>query len=177
MFNVFDTRVVVEQTDPLKSGAEALAFAANDHLWMGAGLGGELKQNGGEEVEVEAVRQGPAELGRCVATGGGGLPLRRIYHLVVMGQDLKVQPEAVRTALGAALRQAMADGVPVLEVAPLVSEEQMGVLRDVAREAVAALFETLGEDARLERIILSVGSEQAADTLREAFFQVIRGGH
>ena len=35
--------------------ADAIANAANDRLWMGAGVAGALKRAGGEEIEREAM--------------------------------------------------------------------------------------------------------------------------
>ena len=37
---------------------DAVANAANDHLWMGAGVAGALKRAGGEEIEREAIGEG-----------------------------------------------------------------------------------------------------------------------
>ena len=52
---------------------DAVANAANDHLWMGAGVAGALKRAGGEEIEREAVAKGPIPLGSAVETGAGRL--------------------------------------------------------------------------------------------------------
>lgn len=177
MFNIFKTRVVVEQTAPISVSAQALAIPANDHLWMGSGLGNELKQTGGEEIEVEAVRQGPAELGQAVVSGAGSLPFQRLYHLVVMGQDLKVQPGPVRRAMIAALGQAKTDGLETLVVAPLVPDQQSGTLREVAQEVIAALFEALGEETSLEQVTLTVSGSQDVMSYRETFCAAIRGDH
>ncbi len=38
---------------------DAVANAANNHLWMGAGVAGALKRAGGAEIEREAVAKGP----------------------------------------------------------------------------------------------------------------------
>ena len=38
--------------------ADAIANAANDRLWMGAGVAGALKRAGGEEIEREAMAIG-----------------------------------------------------------------------------------------------------------------------
>ena len=51
-----------------------MANAANDRLWMGAGVAGAIKRAGGDEIEQEAMAQGPIALGSAVATDGGGLP-------------------------------------------------------------------------------------------------------
>ncbi|MGH3031691.1 MAG: macro domain-containing protein, partial [Gaiellaceae bacterium] len=66
---------------------DAIANAANDRLWMGAGVAGAIKRAGGEEIEREAVAKGPITVGEAVATGGGRLLARYVIHGAVMGQD------------------------------------------------------------------------------------------
>ena len=63
---------------------DAVANAANDHLWMGAGVAGALKRAGGDEIEREAVAQGPVSLGTAVATGAGRLMATHVLHAAVM---------------------------------------------------------------------------------------------
>ena len=75
---------------------DAIANAANDHLWMGAGVAGAIKRAGGEEIEREAVAKGPIEVGGAVATGAGRLPARWIVHGAVMGQDLRTDENLIR---------------------------------------------------------------------------------
>jgi O-acetyl-ADP-ribose deacetylase (regulator of RNase III) len=74
---------------------DAIVNAANDRLWMGAGVAGAIKRAGGEEIEREAVALGPIEVGDAVATGAGRLPSRYVIHGAVMGQDLRTSAELV----------------------------------------------------------------------------------
>jgi O-acetyl-ADP-ribose deacetylase len=76
--------------------ADAVANAANDRLWMGAGVAGALKRAGGDEIEREAMALGPIPLGSAVATGGGRLAARWVIHGAVMGQDLWTDGDLVR---------------------------------------------------------------------------------
>jgi O-acetyl-ADP-ribose deacetylase (regulator of RNase III) len=75
---------------------DAIANAANDRLWMGAGVAGAIKRAGGEEIEREAVAKGPIHVGDAVATGAGRLPARWVVHGAVMGQDLRTNADLVR---------------------------------------------------------------------------------
>jgi O-acetyl-ADP-ribose deacetylase len=77
---------------------DAVANAANNHLWMGAGVAGAIKRAGGEEIEQEAMAQGPIEVGDAVATGAGRLSARWVIHAAVMGQDLATSGDAIRRA-------------------------------------------------------------------------------
>jgi O-acetyl-ADP-ribose deacetylase (regulator of RNase III) len=86
----------VSEGDIASVEADAVANAANDHLWMGAGVAGALKRAGGDEIEHEAMANGPIPLGSAVATGAGRLPVRWVIHGAVMGQDLRTSAELVR---------------------------------------------------------------------------------
>src|SRR5947207_4437839 len=74
---------------------DAVANAANDHLWMGAGVAGAIKRAGGEEIEREAVAKGPIAVGTAAATGAGRLKARHVIHGAVMGQDLRTSAELI----------------------------------------------------------------------------------
>jgi O-acetyl-ADP-ribose deacetylase (regulator of RNase III) len=89
-------RLEVRDGDIAAVVADAVANAANDRLWMGAGVAGALKRAGGDEIEHEAMAQGPIALGTAVATTAGRLPARWVIHGAVMGQDLKTNAELVR---------------------------------------------------------------------------------
>ena len=89
-------RLEVRDGDIAAVEADAVANAANDRLWMGAGVAGALKRAGGVEIEQEAMAQGPIDLGTAVATTAGRLPARRVIHGAVMGQDLRTNAELVR---------------------------------------------------------------------------------
>jgi O-acetyl-ADP-ribose deacetylase len=75
---------------------DAVANAANNALWMGAGVAGAIKRAGGEEIEREAVAKGPIEVGDAVVTGAGQLPARWVIHGAVMGQDLRTDEDLIR---------------------------------------------------------------------------------
>jgi O-acetyl-ADP-ribose deacetylase len=85
---------------------DAIANAANDHLWMGSGVAGAIKRAGGEEIEREAVARGPIDVGEAVATGAGRLPARWVIHGAVMGQDLRTNGDLVRRTTESCLRVA-----------------------------------------------------------------------
>jgi O-acetyl-ADP-ribose deacetylase (regulator of RNase III) len=90
--------VVVHDGDITWLAVDAIANAANDHLWMGAGVAGALKRAGGEEIEREAVARGPIPVGEAIATGAGRLAAKYVIHGAVMGQDLKTSADLIRRA-------------------------------------------------------------------------------
>lgn len=92
----------------------AIANAANDRLWMGAGVAGAIKRVGGEEIEREAVAAGPIPLGTAVATSAGRLRARYVVHGAVMGQDLRTDAALITETTASCLRVADDLGVASL---------------------------------------------------------------
>jgi O-acetyl-ADP-ribose deacetylase (regulator of RNase III) len=90
--------IEVAEGDIAQCAVDAVANAANDHLWMGAGVAGALKRAGGDEIEREAVAKGPIARGDAVATGAGRLPAKHVIHAAVMGQDLTTSAELIERA-------------------------------------------------------------------------------
>ena len=96
----------VVEGDIAQLDVDAIANAANDRLWMGAGVAGAIKRAGGEEIEREAVAKGPIAIGDAVATSAGRLPAKHVIHAAVMGQDLVTSADAIRRATGRTLEVA-----------------------------------------------------------------------
>ncbi len=111
-FTLGRTTLDIAEGDISSERVDAVVNAANDELWMGAGVAGALKRRGGAEIETEAMAQGPVTPGNCVVTGGGRLAARYVVHAVVMAQDLRTSPDlidrATRNALNAAADRGLA---------------------------------------------------------------------
>ncbi|MEE9275813.1 MAG: macro domain-containing protein [bacterium] len=104
-------RVVLSQGDITESDADAIVNAANNHLWMGAGVAGAIKKKGGAAIESEAVAQGPIPVGEAVITGAGALRARHVIHAAGMGQDLQTSEEIIEACTAASLRRAEEAGL------------------------------------------------------------------
>ena len=139
---------------------DAIANAANDRLWMGAGVAGAIKRAGGEEIEREAVAKGPIPVGDAVATGAGRLQARHVIHAAVMGQDLVTSAELIERATRRTLElaeelglQSVAlpafgtgvGGFPLGECARIMAGVARGFPARSLRRVVFAVF---GEEAR-----------------------------
>ncbi len=87
--SVGKTKLEIASGDITELEVDAIANAANNELWMGAGVAGAIKRAGGEAIEKEAMLQGPIEVGAAVVTTGHDLKARWVVHAAVMGPDLK----------------------------------------------------------------------------------------
>jgi O-acetyl-ADP-ribose deacetylase len=145
---------------------DAIANAANDALWMGAGVAGAIKRGGGEEIEREAVAKGPIEIGDAVATGAGRLPAQWVIHGAVMGQDLRTDAVLVRRTTESCLRVADEVGARSLALPAFGTGVGGFPLEECARIMVEAV--RAYEPSSLERVVFAVFGEEAAREFREA---------
>jgi O-acetyl-ADP-ribose deacetylase len=159
------TTLEVAQGDITACDVDAIVNAANNHLWMGAGVAGAIKRRGGQAIEDEAVRQGPIPVGAAVVTGGGGLKARYVIHAAAMGQDLVTNAELIRQATISSLRQAAdlgltsvafpalgtgVGGFPVDEAARVMIDAACAVLQGTPRPSLErVVFVLFAPDARL----------------------------
>jgi O-acetyl-ADP-ribose deacetylase (regulator of RNase III) len=142
---------------------DAIANAANDRLWMGAGVAGAIKRAGGEEIEREAVSKGPIPIGEAVATTAGRLPARWVIHGAVMGQDLRTDAEKVRRTTASCLRVADELGAVSLALPAFGTGVGGFPLDECARIMVEAA--RAHEPRTLSRVVFAVFGDEA----REAF--------
>ncbi len=142
---------------------DAIANAANNRLWMGAGVAGAIKRAGGEEIEQEAVRLGPIEVGDAVATRAGRLRARYVIHGAVMGQDLSTDAELVARTTRRCLEVADELGVESLALPAFGTGVGGFSLSECARIMVREA--RAYEPASLGRVAFAVFGDEA----REAF--------
>lgn len=152
--------------DITRLDVDAIANAANDHLWMGAGVAGAIKRAGGEEIEREAVAQGPIPVGDAVATGAGDLSARYVIHGAVMGQDLRTDAELIRRTTSRCLE--VADDLRLASVALPAFGTGVGgfPLDECARVMVAAA--RAHEPRTLRRVVFAVFGAPALDAFERA---------
>ena len=100
------TEIEIVKGDIAAIEADALVNAANNHLWMGAGVAGALKRRGGQQIEDEAVKKGPIDVEEAVETQAGKLRAQYVIHAAVMGQDLQTDETKIRDATENSLKLA-----------------------------------------------------------------------
>ncbi len=152
-----------------RAPVEAIVNAANSELWMGAGVAGAIKSEGGESIEREAVAQGPIEPGQAVATGAGRLPdpIRWVIHAATMGPDLRTSGELIASATRSALGCAASVGARSVALPAMGTGVGGFSMEEAARLMVAEARAFAERDERLERIVFVV-RDGAAQSIFEA---------
>jgi O-acetyl-ADP-ribose deacetylase len=159
-------KIEVHEGDITELDVDAVANAANNQLWMGAGVAGAIKRAGGEEIEREAVAGGPIELGDALATGAGRLRARHVIHGAVMGADLRTNAELVRRTTASCLRVADELGAESLALPAFGSGVGGFPIGECARIMVAEA--RAFEPTALGRVVFTAFGGEAREAFDEA---------
>lgn len=134
-------KINIIQGDITEQRTDAIVNAANNNLWMGSGVAGAIKNRGGNEIEDEAVKKGPIDVGGAIATTAGKLKARYVIHAAGMGQDLVTSAEIVGKSTTASLK--VADDLKLKSISfPAIGTGVGGLgLDDCARMMIQAVKE------------------------------------
>jgi len=156
----------VVEGDITELEVDAIANAANNELWMGAGVAGAIKRAGGAEIEQEAVAQAPIALGQAIATGAGNLRAKHVVHAAVMGQDLQTSAELISQATRRTLEVADELGAHSLAM-PAFGTGVGGFSIERCAELMVTEARAF-EPANLERVVFAVFGHDAEHAFRAA---------
>jgi O-acetyl-ADP-ribose deacetylase (regulator of RNase III) len=145
---------------------DAVANAANNELWMGAGVAGAIKRAGGADIEQEAVAQAPIDLGQAIATGAGNLRAKHVVHAAVMGQDLQTSAELISQATRRTLEVADELGSRSLAM-PAFGTGVGGFPIERCAELMVTEARAF-EPVNLERVVFAVFGHDAEQAFRAA---------
>ncbi|WP_448583270.1 ADP-ribose-binding protein [Thermocrinis sp.] len=91
----------------LEVDVDVIVNPANSLGLMGGGVAGLIKRFGGKEIEEEAVKKAPIEVGRAILTSAGNLKFKGVIHAPTMEEPaMATTEEKVRKAVRAALELA-----------------------------------------------------------------------
>src|SRR5689334_22930847 len=103
------TQLELIEGDITTLDVDAIVNAANEHLQLGGGVAGAIRQKGGPSIQEECNRIGGTPVGTAVMTGAGNLKARQVIHAVGPqmgeGDEDKKLASAVRAALALADRR------------------------------------------------------------------------
>ena len=114
--HIGDASITISKGDITEEIVEAIAIPSNSRLWMGGNLAEVIKRKAGEDVETEAMKQGPVDMGQVVITSAGELSQKYILHAVIMGQDLKPTMETIKNGTRNVLNRAEEMGIESIAV-------------------------------------------------------------
>lgn len=154
-------RITLYKGDITKLETEAIVNAANNALWMGAGVAGAIKRAGGEEIEREAISKGPIPIGEAVVTGAGRLKAKYVIHAAAMGQDLETDEVKIRKATKNSLLRAEELGLKSIAFPALGTGVGGFPYEEAASIMIGAVREHLAGETSLEEVVFALYGEEA----------------
>jgi O-acetyl-ADP-ribose deacetylase (regulator of RNase III) len=154
---------------------DALVVPANESLFMTAGAAASVKRRGGDEIERDAVDQGPAAPGTAIATQAGSLPAAYVIHAIGVGHDRIANREQLAGAIRTAL--AFSEPLQLRRLAVALIGIEHGAF--TPSEAAQVLIEELTSDGLQRRLPESVviATVNAAETLAVTAALATRRAH
>jgi len=118
---------------------DAIVNAANNELWMGAGVAGAIKRKGGQIIEVEAIKKGPIAHGDAIETTAGNLKAKYVIHAAAMRSDGYITADSLRSSVYKSLQ--LADHLALSSIAfPALGT---GVAGFPAKDCAKIMLETI----------------------------------
>ncbi len=154
-------KIALRKGDIAQAQTEAIVNAANNTLWMGAGVAGAIKRAGGDEIEAEAVKQGPIPVGEAVVTGAGSLAARYVIHAAVMGTDLKTDAGKIRSATKNSLLRAEELGLKRIAFPALGTGVGGFPYEQAARIMLQTVSEHLSGPSGLDQVVFMLYGDEA----------------
>jgi len=134
---------------------DAIVNPANKYLIMGGGVAAAIKRKGGEEIEREAKRHAPIEIGEAIVTSAGRLKCKAIIHApTVETPGGRSSFEYVYRATLAALRVTRENGFKTIAF-PLMGAGVGGLSPEEAIEAMTTTFLEAGENLEIYVYLVS----------------------
>ncbi len=165
----------VWQGDIAELEVDALVVPANESLFMTAGAAASVKRHGGDQIERDAVDQGPGAPGTAIATQAGSLPAAYVIHAIGVGHDRIANREQLAVAIRTAL--AFAEPLQLRRLAVSLIGIEHGVF--ASSEAAEVLIDELTADA-LERQLpesVVIATASAAETVAVTAALATRRAH
>lgn len=147
---------------------DALVVAANESLFMTAGAAASVKRLGGEEIERNAVDQGPTESGNAIATHAGSLAAAYIIHAVGVGHERTADRERLTAAIRAALSFAAPLQLRRLAFSLIGTEHGVFTPAEAADALLAELEGPDMVDTQLDSIVIATANASETHAVNEA---------
>jgi O-acetyl-ADP-ribose deacetylase (regulator of RNase III) len=160
------TQLELVEGDITELEVDAVVNAANEHLQLGAGVAGAIRERGGPSIQEECNRIGSTPVGTAVMTGAGNLPARQVIHAVGPrmgeGEEDKKLASAVRSALALADRR----GLKSIAI-PAISTGVYGFpMERAARVMLTEIHRYLQGGTKLDRVVICLRGEEAFGIFR-----------
>lgn len=166
------TELELIEGDITELEVDAIVNAANEHLQLGSGVAGAIREKGGQAIQEECDRIGGTPVGTAVITGGGQLKARHVIHAVGPQMGEGDEDRKLASAVRASLALADRHGLVSLAL-PAISTGVFGFPIDrCARILLTEVYRYLQGGTKLQRVVVALWGDESF----EAFKRELRRG-
>ena len=167
--------IKVLEGDITEIRADAIVNPANSYLLMGGGVAGAIKRKGGVEIEKEARKMAPIEIGEAVVTSAGRLPAKWVVHAPTVKRPAgKASLESVSLATRAALRAAEEVGARSIAF-PAMGAGVGGLsVKEAVQAMLTEITNYIDQGTELREIMLVAWGEKALKEFISASEKVLK---
>jgi O-acetyl-ADP-ribose deacetylase (regulator of RNase III) len=163
------TKIIIVTGDITKLEVDAIVNPANSQLIMGGGVAGAILRAGGQQIQEQALKKAPVQIGRAVATTAGKLKAKYVIHAPTMTRPaMATSLGNVKAATEAALRCAQQAGAQSLAFPGLGTGVGGLDLQEAANAMVAAIKSRIEASTAIKRIVLVGYSSDMAKAFERA---------
>jgi O-acetyl-ADP-ribose deacetylase len=155
-------RIAILRSDITKLDVDAIVNAANTTLLGGGGVDGAIHRAAGPELLAECRTLGGCQPGEAKLTQGYRLPARFVVHTVgpVWTDGKRGEPHTLASCYRNSLRLAVENRIKTIAF-PAISCGAYGYpIGEAARIAVDTTREFLATDAKIDKVIFVVASDE-----------------
>jgi O-acetyl-ADP-ribose deacetylase len=158
-------RIVIQQGDITEMDVDAVVNAANNDLFLGAGVAGAISRKGGASIQDECNEIGSIPVGYAAITGAGSLKARHVIHAASMGLgDVPTTAKTLKTSTAHALRLAAERDLRTIAF-PAVGTGVSGFPMDeCAQIMLSEAVQHLKSETSIETIYFVLFDSHAKDT-------------
>jgi len=150
-----DTRITVMAGDITKLEVDAIVNPANSQLTMGGGVAGAILRAGGQQIQEQASKKAPVQIGHAVATTAGKLKAKYVIHAPTMTRPaMAASLGNIKAATEAALRCAQQARAQSLAFPGLGTGVGGLDLQEAANAMVETMKKAIAAGTTIKRIIL-----------------------
>ena len=160
------TQLELIEGDITELEVDAIVNAANEHLQLGSGVAGAIRDKGGPSIQDECDRIGGTPVGTAVITGGGDLNAEHVIHAVGPQAGEGDADRKLASAVRASLALADRHGLKSLAI-PAISTGSFGFPMDrCARVLLTEVYRYLQGGTKIERVVVSLRDDDAFETFK-----------
>jgi O-acetyl-ADP-ribose deacetylase (regulator of RNase III) len=161
IYKIGKAKLTIELGNIAEQNVDVIAFPANDKLWMSGRVAESIKKHFGDEIETDAMKQGPGAFGDIIVTVVQSGGKKHLLHTVIMGQDLVPLEDAIESGITNIFKKAESLGAKSIALSAMGGAMGKIPIETDAKIVVEKVIQSLLGANKLEDVRIILHNEGA----------------